>query len=193
MCQNRKRILNKMQDLVCLPMRFCYPYFSRDIGCKLRNVRTGFTIVEILIVVVILSIAALAAIPMLSSASSFQIRSAANLIAADLEYAKSMAISRGQTYSVEFDVAADSYSIVDQTDTVIEHPVKKGFPYTVNFPNESRLSKVEITNVTFTSDKVGFDCLGSPDNDGGFITISANENTATINVEPVTGYITIDL
>ena len=74
-----------------------------------------------------------------------------------------------------------------------DSPVKKGFPYTVNFPNESRLSKVEITNVTFTSDKVGFDCLGSPDNDGGFITISANENTATINVEPVTGYITIDL
>ena len=193
MCQDRKKILNKGRDLACLPMRFHDSYFSRDICYKLRNVRTGFTIVEILIVVVILSIAALAAIPMMSSASSFQIRSAANMIAADLEYAKSMAISRGQTYSVEFDVAADSYSIVDQTDTVIEHPVKKGFPYTVRFPTESRLSKVEITNVTFTSNKVGFDCLGSPDNNGGSVTINANGTTATINVEPVTGYITINL
>ena len=193
MCQDRKKILNKGRDLACLPMRFRDSYFSRDICYKLRNVRTGFTIVEILIVVVILSIAALAAIPMMSSASSFQIRSAANMIAADLEYAKSMAISRGQYYYVVFNVSTDSYSIEDQDSTVIDHPVKKGFPYTISFPKESRLSKVEITNVTFTSNKVGFDCLGSPTNNGGYITISANGTTATINVEPVTGYITINL
>ena len=193
MCRNKMNILNKMCDLKYIPMQFCNPCFNRDADYKLRNARAGFTIVEIMIVVVILSIAALAAIPMLSSASSFQIRSAANMIAADLEYAKSMAISRGQTYTVKFNESTDSYSIVDQTDTVIEHPVKKGFPYTVNFPTESRLSKVDITNVTFTSDMIGFDCLGSPDNDGGSITIDASGFTATINVEPVTGYITINL
>ena len=192
MCQDRKKILNKSRDLACLPMRLRNSHFSSDIGYILRNARTGFTIVEIIIVVVILSIAALAAIPMMSSASSFQIRSAANMIAADLEYAKSMAISRGQYYYVVFNESTDSYRIEDQDNTVIEHPVKKGFSYTISFPNESRLSKVDITNVTFTSDIVRFDCLGSPDN-GGSITINANGTTATINVEPVTGYVTLNL
>ena len=157
------------------------------------HMKSGFTLIEIIIVVVILSIAAMAAIPMMSSASNVQIRSASNLIAADLEYAKSMAISRGQNYSVVFDVAANSYQIEDQTDTVIQHPVKKGFDYVMNFSNDSRLGKVDVTGVSFDgSSTVEFDCLGSPDN-GGTITISADGNTATITVEPVTGYISISL
>jgi len=151
----------------------------------------GFTLIEIIIVVVILSIAAMAAIPLMSSASDVQIRSAANLIAADLEYAKSMAISRGQNYSVVFDEGANSYQIEDQSDNVIPHPVKKGFDYAMNFSNDSRLGKVDITSTSFTSGKVTFDCLGSPVSNGGTITISASGITATITVEPVTGYISI--
>jgi len=151
----------------------------------------GFTLIEIIIVVVILAIAAMTAIPLMSSAGSVQIRSAANMIAADLEYARSMAISRGQNYSIVFDDSTESYNIKDQSDTVIPHPVKKGFPYTIDFQNDSRLNKVNITGVNFNStDSVTFDCLGSPDN-GGTISLNANGATATITVEPVTGYISI--
>ncbi len=152
---------------------------------------SGFTLIEIIIVVVILSIAAMAAIPLMSSASDVQIRSAANLIAADLEYAKSMAISRGQNYSVVFNEGENSYQIEDQSDTVIPHPVKKGFDYAMNFTNDSRLGKVDITNINFGgASTVEFDCLGSPD-EGGSIILNANGITATITVEPVTGYISI--
>ena len=192
MCKNRKRILKRMRDLACLPMRFGYSYFSRDISYKMRNIRTAFTIVEILIVVVILSIATLTAIPLMGSASSVQIRSAANLMAADLEYAKSMAISRGQYYYVVFNESTESYRIEDQDNTVIQHPIKKGFSYVIDFPNDSRLSKVDITNVSFTGDKVRFDCLGSPDN-GGTINLNANGITATITVEAVTGYVSVSI
>ena len=156
----------------------------------------GFTLVEIIIVVVILSIAAMAAIPLMSSASDVQIRSASNLIAADLEYAKSMAISKGQNYSVVFNASANSYQIEDQDDTVIQHPVKKGFNYVMDFPNDNRLSKIDITNVNFDSTwTIEFNCLGSPVglNNTGTITISSNGTTATISVEPVTGYISISL
>ncbi|OHB77988.1 MAG: hypothetical protein A2Z25_14100 [Planctomycetes bacterium RBG_16_55_9] len=149
----------------------------------------GFTVIELLIVVVILAIAALTAIPMMSSASSMQIRSAANLIMADLEYAKSMAITRGQDYSVVFDPTADSYQIEDQDDNVIPHPVNKGFDYIVSFQNDSRLNRVDVTSVDFgATPRVQFDCLGSPDN-GGTISLQAGDTTATITVEPVTGFI----
>lgn len=165
------------------------PCVEEDTRHCLRGISGGFTMVEIIIVVVIIAIAALAAVPMMSSAASLQIRSAANMITADLEYAKSMAISRGQDFSVVFDDGTESYQIEDQVG-VIQHPVKKGFPYEINFQNDGRLSKVDITNVSFAGSKVTFDCLGSPDN-GGTVILQADGATKTITVEPVTGFISI--
>jgi len=61
----------------------------------------------------------------------------------------------------------------------------------MNFNNDSRLSKVDIAGADFGgSSRIEFDYLGSPNN-GGVISLQAGEATATINVEPVTGYITI--
>ncbi len=181
-----------MADSKSTPASMHILRINRYAGYSLFGFNSGFTLIEIIIVIVILAIAAMTAIPMLSSAGSVQIRSAANMISADLEYTKSMAISRGQNYSVVFDENTDSYSIKDQSDSVIPHPVKKGFPYTIDFQNDSRLNKVDITNVNFNStDRVIFNCLGSPDN-GGTISLNANGSTATITVEPVTGYISIN-
>jgi len=163
---------------------------------------TGFTLIEIMIVVVLIGIAAMIAVPMMSSAASMQIRSAANIVAADLEYAKSMAISRGQNFSVVFNKDTDSYSIKDQAEAIIQHPVKKGFPYTINFQSDSRLDRVDVFNVTFepnSSQTITFDYLGSPYSgtgtssplNSGTINLQAGPITKTIRVEPVTGYISI--
>lgn len=168
-----------------------YPAENPQDRCNRRG--SAFTIVEILIVIVILAIASVMAVPMVSSASSFQIRSAANIIAADLEYAKSLAISRGQNFSVEFDTSTESYSLLDQNGDVISHPIKKGFDYIIDFRNDSRLDKVNIASVNFTNSKVTFDCLGSPDNTSeGEIVLTAGGMTIKVKVVPVTGYIRIE-
>jgi Tfp pilus assembly protein FimT len=163
---------------------------------------------EILLVVLIIAIAAMIAVPMMGSMDSVQIRSAANMIAADLEYTKSMAISRGQNYSVVFDETTESYQIFkDQGGTLvpIEHPVKKTPGYIVNFSTDSRLDKVVIDDVVIdpgSSNTITFDYLGSPYSGSGsgmkFLnsgTISlktkAGDFTMTIRVEPVTGFISI--
>jgi len=155
--------------------------------CDLRCLSSGFTLIEVLIVV-----------PMVSSAAGVQIRSAANMIAADLEYAKSMAISRGQRYSVVFDKDTESYSIRNQAGAIIAHPVKKGFNYIIDFRNDSRLNKVDIANVGFdATSEIKFDYLGSPYNgsnnplNSGVINLQAGGATATITVEPVTGFISV--
>lgn len=163
------------------------------------RLRRGFSLIEVIVVVVIIAIAAVMAVPMFSSAGSFQLRSAANIIAADLEYAKSMAITRGQNYSVVFDAVAESYKIVDQDDVTISHPVKKGFDYIVNFKSESRLNRVDITSVQFqpgASNTITFDYMGSPYSGGnplnsGSIVIGTDGATVIISVEPVTGFISI--
>jgi len=157
---------------------------------RMQSTDSGFTVIEILIVVVIIAIAAAMAIPMMSSAGSGQVRSAANMVAADLEYAKSMAISRGQNFSVVFDESTESYSVKDQ-DGVIAHPVKKGFDYVIDFRSDSRLDKVDIKEVDFNSEEaVEFNYLGSPVN-GGIIRLQADGTTVTIIVEAVTGFISI--
>ena len=163
---------------------------------------TGFTIIEVLLVVVIISIAAMMVVPMFSSADSMQLRSAANMIAADLEYAKSMAISRGQNFSVMFDESADSYRIEDQGGVVIAHPVKRGFDYDINLQNE-RLGKVDIAGADFDSEStITFDYLGSPYSgtgiakplNSGVITLQSKGTGAVVirvGIEPITGFISI--
>ena len=194
--QKGKRCSNKMSRLIFKQTNVRYMNMCTISKSEFSRGK-GFTLIEIIIVVIILSIAAMVAIPMMSSASSVQMRSAANLIAADLEYAKSMAISRGQNYLVKFDKDNDSYGIYKDGETdPIQHPVKKGFDYVMDFSSDKRLGKVDITNVNFDgtdSNVVEFDCLGSPTGNGGTITISADGMTAIISVEPVTGYITISL
>ncbi len=172
-----------------------WPRYTDRMSYSVRNrryLRGGFTLLELLIVVVILAIAAVTAIPMMSSAGTVQIRSAANKVAADLEYAKSLAISRGQEYAVEFDTAAESYQIENNSSgTVVDHPVKKGSSYVVDMGSEG-LDRVDISSVDFDGNEIViFDCMGSPDN-GGTISLQADGMTMTITVEPVTGYVTIN-
>lgn len=185
------RRLVTMRDLAYQTAGQYYSDTTKDTRHGFRGIHCGFTIVEVVIVVVIIAIAALVAVPMMSSAAGLQIRSAANMIAADLEYARSMAISRGQNYSVEFDTSTERYRIKDQAGNVISHPVKKGFNYEIDFQNDSRLNRVDIVTVDFNmTSSVQFECLGSPDN-GGTVIIQAGGATKTITVEPVTGFISI--
>jgi prepilin-type N-terminal cleavage/methylation domain-containing protein len=165
---------------------------------KLRRVGRAFTFVELMVVIVILAIAAAIVVPMASSGSAMQLRAAVNMVSADLEYAKSLAISRGQMYSVVFDTAAESYQIEDPNGTVIPHPVKKGFLYVVNFHTDGRLGQVNIVSANFNAgNRVKFDYLGSPFDsadsalNSGVVTLKVGTTTRTVTVEPVTGFIKV--
>jgi Tfp pilus assembly protein FimT len=154
--------------------------------------------VEILLVVLIIAIAAMITVPMIGSMDSVQIRSAANMIAADLEYAKSMAISRQRNYSVVFDPADGCYEVHDHNGVIIKHPVTK-LDYKVDFSGDSRVDNVVIENADFdSSDTITFDYLGSPYSgtsnplNSGTISIRAGDFTMTIRVEAITGFISIE-
>jgi prepilin-type N-terminal cleavage/methylation domain-containing protein len=170
-----------------------------------RSQERGFTLIEIIMVVVILGIAAFMAIPMVSNAADVQVRAAGNRIAADIDYAKSMAITHQQSYSVVFDPAGESYDIRVEpagSGNVIDHPVNPG-AFVVDFSSDGRLARVDVVDADFDSDSdhaITFDYLGSPHSgtatgnpllNTGQITLTADNFTLVVNVEPVTGYVTI--
>jgi len=164
---------------------------------EIRVHRSGFTMTEILVVIVIIAIAVMMVVPMMGSGAGMQLRSAANIIATDMEYAKSMAIGRQKIYRVVFNESTESYQIEDPNG-IINHPVKKGFKYVVNFSNDNRLDRVDIAAVDFDgTSEIKFDYLGSPYNgnntnlNNGVITLQAGGITTMITVEPVTGFISI--
>ena len=158
----------------------------------------GFTLLELMVVMVIMAIAAAIAVPMFSGAGTIEVEAAGHVVAADLEYARSLAISRQQTYSVVFNAAGESYQVVDSGGTVVTHPINVGDNYIVNFSTDTRLDQVDITSADFDSTStVKFDYLGSAFNgnsqplSSGVITLQSQGRTVTVNVEPITGYITV--
>lgn len=174
-----------------------------------RYAHQAFTLLEILIVVVILSIAALVAVPMMSSAADVQVRSAAQRLAADLEYAKSLAVTHQKPYSVVFWPEQEKYEIRRYDGTAAPNPLEPGRTLTVVFPQTHGLQRVVIDQVAFTSPAgsqtaITFDYLGTPYSgtgilpnnllDSGQIVLkdTANQFTLTISVEPMTGYVSID-
>lgn len=163
----------------------------------------AFTLIEIMVVVAIIAIAAFLAVPMFSSAADVQLRSAANMIAADIEYAKSLAITRQRLHSVVFNTVNHSYYVCVTGETVpVPHPLNSGGTLEVAFPNDSRLKKVTISATALTDNTVTFDYLGSPFDGSGttsplvsgvdVITLAAEGMTMTITIEPVTGYVTVN-
>jgi len=168
--------------------------------CTTQTRCHGFTLVELIVVVVIIGIASLIAVPMLSSAADMQVRSAANRLAADLDYAKSLAMTHQKTFSVVFDPSAEGYEIQDSDGVAIKNPMRPNQDYEVSLKSDSRSSRVDIVSSNFDSDSsntVTFDYLGVPFSGAGRltnpgrITLTSDNFTLYVDIEPVTGYVTI--
>jgi prepilin-type N-terminal cleavage/methylation domain-containing protein len=164
-----------------------------------RKTMPAFTLAEIVIVLMIIGIVAAIVVPMHVSAAATELATAADMIASDLEYTKSLAISTGKSYFVVFDTSAEGYCIKDTNGQVIAHPVHIGANYAVSFAGDGRLDKVNIVSTTFgATNTIKFDSLGSPyDGTGaaltnGVIQLIAEGQTMKVKIEPVTGYTSIE-
>src|SRR5689334_24278427 len=97
----------------------------RRVGSLLR----AFTLIEILVVVVILGIAAAIVVPAIGSRDDLKTTSAARMIMADLIYAQNRSISQQKKHFVVFDAANETYSVFEDrrpavpSMALITHPV----------------------------------------------------------------------
>lgn len=73
--------------------------------------RSGYTLIEVLIVVTILGIVASVAVPAMSSPSFHGLKSTGRVCASDLRLASQLAIQYGTTYTVDLDVSGNRYEL----------------------------------------------------------------------------------
>ncbi len=83
---------------------------------KLRRSRKGqaapgFSLVEVLIVLAIMGVMAAAVIPFFDPLADDQIRSVAEVVAADLAYARNLAVSHQSSYRLTFSIPGNQYTL----------------------------------------------------------------------------------
>ncbi len=163
----------------------------RQAQTERNNTRDAFTLLEVLVVVVILGIVALAVVPRISSATGINAQAAARLVVSDLMYAQNEAIAQQAARQVIFDASAETYRLTDSTGTNLP-AVWLGGEYIVNFTTDSRFDNVTIESVDFGGQpQVSFDDLGTP-NSGGTVEVKSGTSRYRITVAAFTGRITVD-
>ena len=156
--------------------------------------RDGFTVAELLTVIVLVSTLVVAAMPMLASnLNSLRATALAREIATDIRYAQSLAVKTGSQYCVTFWEADQAYAVrvwAGGDWQVCSHPVTKK-PWKVYLSPGTRYAGLSFTAAQFgTNSYVVFDKYGSPDN-GGAVTFTLGPTTRTVLVAALSGRVTV--
>jgi prepilin-type N-terminal cleavage/methylation domain-containing protein len=174
--------------------------------------RAGFTLVEILAVLVIIGIASAIVIPQLGTRDDLRAAAAARIIVADLIYAQNVAISTQKTVYARFDTANNRYKLLSAVspDTLMSHPMTQ-VAYQQNFgTGTSGLETVALSDVVFSGvdanyanlKTIAFDEMGAPyaysdtlsnksDLKIGSIGLTSGTFTTIITIAPYTGEISV--
>jgi prepilin-type N-terminal cleavage/methylation domain-containing protein len=152
---------------------------------------TGFTLIEILLVVAIIGILALIMIPTFSSHEDEQKLTMATTELVDgLRYARSEAISSGNNHQVIINKAINEFKLIDSTNpkNLIYHPASKK-DYSVSFSDSSPFSGVDIAGTNTMS--ITFYANGLTDADAK-ICLNYGVYTTNLFVDSMTGNIDIE-
>lgn len=174
--------------------------------------RRGLTLIEILITVAILGILAAAIIPQFGATAPDQVRGAAQIVAADLEYARSLAIANNSTYLITFTTTRNGYILTHSgtntsLDALPDNPFRKPsqdarslIVLLSDFPHVGAGAKIATIVTDETSpqvvDSIEFDTLGQTTRkQPTLIWLSsragAEDIYLPIEINPVTGLVTI--
>lgn len=150
----------------------------------------GFTLIEILMVVIIMGIAGMLVVPQMLNAGSLTIQGAARMIISDVLVAQNEAIAQGQSCKVIFDVQNNQYRLTDIDGAVLEMAWMDQ-NYVVDFSQDPRFNDVTIISADFNgSNEVIFDDLGSPET-GGTVIIGSGDNQYLITIADLTGRVSV--
>ena len=148
------------------------------------NRKSGFTLVETVVMIAVLGVLAIVAIQIVPNLSRSRLDVAAKQVTSDIELARQMAQTKGQTSGVKF-VSGGSYTAyLGTTATPIKSPLTKAdmvILLSSNYPGVSISSNYVVE----------FNRFGQPTTGGGgSVTLTDGTSTKTVTITANTGKVT---
>ncbi len=155
----------------------------------------GFTLVEVLVVIVIIGLAGAIVVPSLLNPGTLGVQAAGRMIISDILIAQNDAIASQAVRRVIFEPANNRYRVTDQAGTTLNASWKSGglgaANFIVDFNTDPRFTGVTMQNPVFNGVAfLEFDPLGAP-TDGGSVDVLGGNIRYRIAVAPFTGLVTI--
>lgn len=187
-------------------------------GKHLNNLESGFTLIELILIIIIVTILGAVITLNLSGLSDVRVSNAVNKVVGDLRYAQQLSITTQSRYGLTIDSAqqysvhedcgldgicgnADDTALTSGTDTLIKDPTNLGQNFIVNFTTyrQGQLSGVQFSSTTPFCGGAGgtleFNSIGAPTDTSGnalncVSTIAFAGSTRTITIQKNTGNLT---
>ena len=154
-----------------------------------RGRSRGFSLFELVLVLVIVGVLAVFAMPRLTSVPDLTLSAASAQLAAHIRYAQSLAMSRGQRYRVGF--TANTYQITDGGGVPIVQPMTASTGPVAIAP-----ATLAGFNPPLTGDYVEFDTRGRPYVNAATplavtvnFTLTSGGASASVALAPETGHV----
>ena len=174
---------------------------SRTAMARSHRESAAFTLIEVLLVVALMAILAGLVLPNSNPGIHDQLDSAARILTGDLAYARSLAVTYGNTCRVTFDFDGNQYVLHhSDVDSPFRNTDDPAGQYVVRLADWPRLGPtVRLVGATASGSQVGdleFDKLGETTRSPATVLwLAAGEGSCkryiTIRINPVTGLATI--
>lgn len=147
--------------------------------------KSGFTLVEVVIVVASLSILVLSLVPQ-SNLGNVYVEAAAQRLEQDFRYARDLAVTKNINCGIEFQTNGNYTVYENTTATPALNPLtQQPFQYNLN----NNFKNVAIINLVGTL-RIEFNRNGTPIlGQGSILQVSDNQKTISLTVTPNTGFI----
>ncbi len=171
-----------------------------------EQARRGYTLIEILIVITVMGIAAALVIPSLGQTHVLRVQAAVRTIISDITYAQYDALAYQSGRAVVFDAGTNSYSLLEVTGLTLDpandtlySPSGPGQQFIVML-DDPRYGGAVIQNVNFDGDStLIFDEIGGPVtapgsdvlSSGGSLEVAGPTSTWRIDIAAFSGKVTV--
>ena len=161
-------------------------------GKNIKEISSGFTLVELMIVVALLGIVLAIAVPSINSTlDEMKLDSAAQEIVTATHYVQSLAIKEGVEHGVQFLLLTDTFKCYrNVAGNIILNPINKKL-FVVDFAAEGHLQGIDLVSTSLTGNRLEFSNLGEP-SESGSILLGYAGFQKTITVSALLGKVSVN-